>query len=118
MNRKTDPEGFEPDELRKEENRLCSLHHKWLKELFVAVRGNGNVEHGLEWRTKTLLANQEKVLSALDEIIKLKPSISDSFKFVDATKKMLFGMLEWTIKGGLAAIALLILWASAHGWKL
>ncbi len=58
MNRKTDPEDFDAENVRSEDARLCSLHHKWLKELFVAIRGNGDVKHGLEYKVQILLDRQ------------------------------------------------------------
>ena len=62
MKRKDDPEDLNEEALRNEEMRLCSLHHKWLKELFVAIRGNGDVKHGLEFKVQTLLNNQATIV--------------------------------------------------------
>lgn len=61
MNRKDDPEGIDVEPMRTEQYRLCSVHHKWLKELFIAIRGNGDVKHGLEYKVQTLLDNQETI---------------------------------------------------------
>lgn len=58
MKRKEDPEELNEAELRSEDMRLCSLHHKWLKELFVVIRGNGDLKHGIEWKVQKLLDNQ------------------------------------------------------------
>lgn len=65
MIRKTDPDDLNPEDLRTEENRLCSIHHKWLKELFVAIRGNGDVKHGLEYKVQILLDRQNTVVKLL-----------------------------------------------------
>lgn len=67
MNRKTDPENFKSEDLRTEEDRLCSLHHKWLKELFISIRGNGNPEHGLEWKVATIQDRQMNIVNFVDE---------------------------------------------------
>ena len=60
--RSEDPSDLEVEDLRKEEDRLCSVHHKWLKELFIAIRGNGDVKHGLEYKVQTLLDNQAVIV--------------------------------------------------------
>ena len=65
MKRKDDPEDLNVEEVRTEQDRLCSVHHKWLKELFVAVRGNGDVKHGLEYKVQTLLDRQDIVVKLL-----------------------------------------------------
>ena len=65
MKRKDDPEDVNPEELRSEQDRLCSVHHRWLKELFVAIRGNGDVKHGLEYKVQTLLDRQDVVVKLL-----------------------------------------------------
>ena len=65
MKRKDDPEEAHPEDERMEDARFCSLHHKWLKELFVAIRGNGDVKHGLEYKVQTLLDRQNIVVKLL-----------------------------------------------------
>ena len=70
MKRKDDPEDFDEQEVRSEDMRLCSLHHKWLKELFIAIRGNGDIKHGLEYKVQTLLDTQ-KVIARIMWIILL-----------------------------------------------
>ena len=61
MNRKNDPEDFDGEDLRADDKRILSLHHKWLKELFVAIRGNGDVKHGLEYKVQVLLDRQNMI---------------------------------------------------------
>lgn len=61
LKRKNDPEDLDPDSFREEDTRLCSLHHKWLKELFIAVRGNGDVKHGLQYQVQTLVDTQKTI---------------------------------------------------------
>lgn len=62
MIRKEDPKDLNVEDMRTEQDRLCSVHHKWLKELFIAVRGNGDIRHGLEYKVQTLLDNQKVVV--------------------------------------------------------
>jgi hypothetical protein len=50
MHRKTDPDNTNYEDDRIENMRLVSLHHKWLKELFIVIRGNGDVTKGIEWK--------------------------------------------------------------------
>jgi hypothetical protein len=68
VKRKDDPEELQEQDLRTEDMRLCALHHKWLKELFIVIRGNGDPKHGMQWKVQKLLDNQA-IISKLMWII-------------------------------------------------
>lgn len=100
MNRKTDPDDFNSEQLRAEGDRLLSLHHKWLKELFVAIRGNGDVKHGLEWKVATIQDRQTSVVNFVDDAKK---------ENVIGIAKTVNRVLWIMISGAVSAVGILIL---------
>jgi len=46
----------------------CEEHHQELKDIWVAIRGNGHPEDGLVFRTQLLIDRQERIKKFIDRV--------------------------------------------------
>lgn len=58
---------FEENERRKNPSPWCVEHHQELKEIWLAVRGNGHPENGLVYKTQLLIDKQEMIKTKMEK---------------------------------------------------
>jgi len=56
------------EERRKNPSPWCVEHHSELKDIWVAIRGNGHPENGLCFKTQLLVDRQERIKKFIDRV--------------------------------------------------